>query len=124
MGFVPPCPGGRIGSCREELPVAVLLTAGGPVRLLLVPADGDGLLELAAVAVGALAGLGVDPAGRAVVAPEVVTAALGLTPAESQIAVWLAEGKTVRNIALATGRSEGTVRWHVKHILRKHGLSR
>ena len=66
----------------------------------------------------------VDPASRAVVAPEVLAEALGLTPAESHIAVWLAEGKTVRNIALATGRSEGTVRWHVQHILRKHGLSR
>ena len=66
----------------------------------------------------------VDPARRSVAAPEVVAEALGLTPAESCIAVSLAGGMTVRDIALATGRSEGTVRWHVQRILRKHDFSR
>ena len=66
----------------------------------------------------------VDPARRSIAAPEVVAEALGLTPAESRIAVSLARGMTVRDIALATGRSEGTVRWHVQHILRKHEFSR
>ena len=36
----------------------------------------------------------------------------------------LADGKTVRDIALATGRRESTIRSHVKHMLAKHGLSR
>ena len=66
----------------------------------------------------------VDPARRSAAAPEVVAEALGLTPAESCIAVSLAGGMTVRDIALATDRSEGTVRWHVQHILRKHDFSR
>ncbi len=58
----------------------------------------------------------IDPASAA--------AALGLTPAESRVAVLLAEGRTVRNIADATGRSEKTVRWHVRQIFEKRGISR
>ena len=68
--------------------------------------------------------LAVDPAHRAAVAPELVAAALGLTLAESYIAVSLAQGRTVRDIGLATGRSEGTVRWHIKQIFAKRGISR
>ena len=49
---------------------------------------------------------------------------LRLTPAESQVAALLADGKTVRDIALATGRRESTIRSHVKHMFAKHGLSR
>ena len=53
-----------------------------------------------------------------------VARTLRLTPAESQVAALLADGKTVRDIALATGRRESTIRSHVKHMLAKHGLSR
>ncbi|MYJ72510.1 MAG: helix-turn-helix transcriptional regulator, partial [Rhodospirillaceae bacterium] len=56
--------------------------------------------------------------------PALVAAALGLTPAESRIAVLLAEGNTVRDIAAATGRSEKTVRWHVQQMFEKRGISR
>ena len=49
---------------------------------------------------------------------------LGLTPAESKVAVALAQGKTIRDIMVATGRTESTIRWHLKHIYAKHGLSR
>ena len=51
-------------------------------------------------------------------------AALGLTPAQSQIAVMLAEGRTVPEIARETGRRESTVRWHIKEIFARHGISR
>ena len=51
-------------------------------------------------------------------------AALGLTGMESRVAVLLAEGMSVRQIAAATGRKESTIRSHVKHIFVKHGLSR
>ena len=50
--------------------------------------------------------------------------ALGLTPAESQVAVALAQGQTVHDIAEATERTTGAVRWHLRHIYRKHGLTR
>lgn len=66
----------------------------------------------------------VDPAMRSIVDPGVIGAVLGLTPAESQIAVLLAQNRTIRDIAAATGRSEGTIRWHVKRVLGKLGLSR
>ncbi|MDE0035796.1 MAG: helix-turn-helix transcriptional regulator [Deltaproteobacteria bacterium] len=66
----------------------------------------------------------VDPTTRVVVDPSLVAAALGLTKAESYVAVLLAEGKTIRDIAIATGRTENTIRWHVKRILDKHGISR
>ena len=53
-----------------------------------------------------------------------VAAALGLTPAESYVAVCMAEGKTVREIAAATRRTEGSVYWYLKLIYRKLGISR
>ena len=56
--------------------------------------------------------------------PALVARTLRLTPAESQVAALLADGKTVRDIALATGRRESTIRSHVKHMFAKHGLSR
>ena len=53
-----------------------------------------------------------------------VAATLGLTPAESQVAVWLAEGRTVREIAVATGRKESSIRWHLRHIYQKLAIPR
>ena len=66
----------------------------------------------------------VDPANRTPVDPVMVAACLGLSPAESQVAVLLAQGRTVRDIAAATGRKATTVRWHLKHIFAKLGVSR
>ena len=36
----------------------------------------------------------------------------------------LAEGKTVRDVAVATGRSENTIRWHVRRIFEKRDITR
>ena len=66
----------------------------------------------------------VDPASRVRIDPELVMAALDLTPAESQVAVMLAEGRTPRDIAAATGRRESTIRWHVQKMFVKHDISR
>ena len=49
---------------------------------------------------------------------------LRFTPGESQVAAFLARGMTVREIAAATGRRESTVRFHVKHMFTKHGITR
>lgn len=46
------------------------------------------------------------------------------TRAESQVAVLLARGMTVREVAATTGRRLSTVRSHVKHMFTKHGLNR
>ena len=56
--------------------------------------------------------------------PAVVARTLGLTPAESQVAAWLADGTPVRDIARATGLTEGAIYWHLKQIYRKLPISR
>ena len=55
---------------------------------------------------------------------EVVAAALGLSAAESQVAVMLSEGKTAGDIAEATGRRTGTVKVLTRRAYRKLGISR
>ena len=65
-----------------------------------------------------------DPASQTRIDPAVAAAALGLTGMESRVAVLLAEGMNVREVAAATGRGESTIRSHVKHMFAKHGLSR
>ena len=66
----------------------------------------------------------VDPVDRLGIAPGLVGATLGLSPAETEIAVLLAQGRTTREIAAATGRGYSTVRTHLKHIFAKLGVSR
>ena len=65
-----------------------------------------------------------EPGRRHRIHPEVVAATLELTPGETQVAVWLAEGKSVREMARATGRTEGAVYRHLKQIYRKQSISR
>ncbi|MCY3763195.1 MAG: helix-turn-helix transcriptional regulator [Gemmatimonadetes bacterium] len=65
-----------------------------------------------------------DPGGRIHIDPGLVGATLGLSPVESRVAALLAEGKTVSEIAAATGRKVSTIRTHVQHIFAKHGISR
>ena len=86
------------------------------------PLNGEGTY-LPQSRLGALV-LVVDPARRTVIDQDRVGAVLGLTPAESHVAVSLAQGKTIRDIAAATGRSVTTIRWHLKHIFEKQGVSR
>lgn len=66
----------------------------------------------------------VDPYSQLPVDDALVEAALDLSPAESRVAVLLAEGMTVRDVAVATGRSENTIRWHVRQIFEKQDLTR
>ncbi len=66
----------------------------------------------------------VDPTRRTRVDPALAASGLGLTRMEGRVAVLLAEGRTVREIAAATGRRESTIRWHLRHIFGKHGISR
>ena len=66
----------------------------------------------------------VDPVRGGCVNPDVASDALGLTRMESRVAVLLARGMSVADIAAATGRQESTIRSHVKHMFTKHGLTR
>ena len=61
----------------------------------------------------------VDPWVTISVDPAQVGISLGLTPAESGVAALLAEGRMVKEIAEATGRSPQTIRWFVKRALAK-----
>ena len=63
----------------------------------------------------------VEPGKQPRINPGLVAETLGLSLTESQIAVWVAEGRTVREIATATGRREATVRYHLHQISQKLG---
>ena len=105
--------GSMVVNGRPALPCAVLhVTPVGPVEGEIPPWNVAALVLL------------VDPYGHLPVDNALVEAVLGLTPAESWIAVLLAEGRTVREVAAETGRSEHTVRWHIRQIFEKWGLSR
>ena len=65
-----------------------------------------------------------EPGSMSRLDPALIAELLGLTPVESQIAVWLAEGRSVREIAKALGQTEGAVRWHLHQIYHKQRLSR
>ena len=41
-----------------------------------------------------------------------------------EVAAWLTEGKSVRDIATATGLSEDTLYWHLQQIYQKKVISR
>ena len=56
--------------------------------------------------------------------PEMVGDVLGLTAAETRVAVLLAKGRSVRDIARELDRSENTVRWTLKNVLSKTNSAR
>ena len=66
----------------------------------------------------------VEPGRQQRLDPDVVARTLGLTPAESQVAVSLAEGQSVREMAEATGHTTDAIYWHLKHIYKKRSISR
>ena len=66
----------------------------------------------------------VEPGQPARLDPGLVATTLGLTPAESHVAVGVAEGQTVRELAATTGRQVSSIHWHLKRIYRKLGLAR
>ena len=66
----------------------------------------------------------IDSKQQTRIEPALVGPALGLTPTEAEVAVMLAEGHAVRDIAGKTGRGKNTVRWHIMNIFNKVGVSR
>ncbi|MCY3795964.1 MAG: helix-turn-helix transcriptional regulator [Gammaproteobacteria bacterium] len=97
-------------------------TGPPPLALHVVPVGG-GDAEPGAWPVAALV-LVPDAALAADLDVAAVAEALRFTRAESQVAVLLARGMTVRQIAVATNRGESTVRSHVKHMFTKSGITR
>ena len=94
-----------------------------PRLVLHVNPANDAATESAQVRIGALV-LVVDPAWRLDLEPAQVGELLGLTPAESLVAVLYAQGKSIDEIAVSTGRRRTTIKWHLRHIYDKHHLSR
>ena len=65
----------------------------------------------------------VDPARRARIDASRVATMLGLTASEGRMAALLAEGRSVRDIAATESWSEQYVRWMLKQVYRKLGVS-
>ncbi len=55
----------------------------------------------------------VEPERHLRINPDLVATTLELTPAETHVAVGLAEGKSVRNMAEATGHTTAAIYWHL-----------
>ncbi|MDE0284374.1 MAG: LuxR C-terminal-related transcriptional regulator [Gammaproteobacteria bacterium] len=66
----------------------------------------------------------VEPGLRRRINPGLVAETLGLTPGESQVAVWLAEGRSVEEMARDTGNTRNSIYWHLKQIYQKLYISR
>lgn len=65
-----------------------------------------------------------DPEQRSSLPDDVLTNLFGLTPAESQVATLLAEGKRAERIAGQLGVSPTTVAFHIRNLLGKTGTHR
>ncbi|MDM7923977.1 MAG: helix-turn-helix transcriptional regulator [Pyrinomonadaceae bacterium] len=65
-----------------------------------------------------------DPTGRIPTLQEDLRMIYDLTKKEAEIAILLAEGKTISEISDALGTSLNTVRTHVKHVFGKVGTNR
>ena len=90
------------------------------IKPVSVPQPGYGARHVAALV------LIVEPGRQRRVDPDLVARTLELTRPESQVAVavWLAEGKSVREMAQATGHTERAIYWHLRQIYQKQSISR
>ena len=68
--------------------------------------------------------LAVEPESRAPIDPVRVATLLGLKPSEGRVTALLSEGRTVSEIAADTGFTEGYVRYLLKQVYKKQGVSR
>lgn len=110
------CRGGKRGS----MPIA--RPPGTPLVVYATPqAETGKLLSLERCAARVLLA---EPFSAPRVNARLVSEALGLTPAQGQVAAALAAGGTVASIAKAADRTVAAVRWHLREVLGRLGLSR
>ena len=102
--------------------VTIRRPAGLPHLALHVTPVGDSQWDFPNRRVAALA-MVVLALSRPQVDAALVAEALHLSRAESEVAAGLAQGRTVRDMASATGRQEDSIRYHLKRIYRKRGLA-
>lgn len=105
--------GGSITITRRRVPEPLVLEVRPSMR-----GDADHRGKLGAVVLVA------DPAGAPGTNPALAAALLGLSPTEGRVALALAAGDPVADIARAQGCAESTVRTHLKRIYRKLGIRR
>ena len=65
----------------------------------------------------------VDPENRPRIDPVRLSMLLDLSPSEARVSALLAEGRPVREIAGTTGYKESYVRWLLKQVYKKQGVS-
>lgn len=65
-----------------------------------------------------------EPESQPVIDAALLSAAFGLAPRESELAVLLAGGAKLSDVALALGIGVGTARWYLKRVLEKTGTHR
>ena len=118
VGDALPASGAAVGGSMLLRRSPVLPPFGVHVQPVGVPQPDYGARHVAALV------LVVEAGRRHRVTPDVVARTLALTPGEAQVAVWLAEGKSVRDMAEATGRTEGAIYRHLKQIYQKQSISR
>ena len=82
-----------------------------------------GPVDYGAQGVAALVLVG-EPGSRPRIDPDLLAETLHMTPTESRVAAFLAEGLSIREIAAAMKRQQSSVRAHVKRIFRKQGVDR
>ena len=112
----------RFGGQGESGSMTVKRARVSPRLVLHIHPVSGGRVDARTSRVAALV-LAIDPASRERIDPGTVGAMLGLTPAESRVAVLLAQGYSIADIAARTERGEGTIRWHTKQIFRKRHIS-
>jgi DNA-binding CsgD family transcriptional regulator len=103
-----------------------LSRAGGETSLAVIVSKAPHALQKSAGGSGqSLACLAiVDPNRRSTPAPEVLMELFGLTQAEARVALQIGAGKSVNEIAEASGVKVGTIRSQVISIFGKTGLNR
>lgn len=121
------------GRLAEALPRFGLQSSGGSMTVTRWPSRSRQAVHIVPVShrqndfgIGRVAVLVlvVEPGRRTCLDAELVASALGLTATESEVAVALAAGKSVTDIANEKGQKVSTARFHVKRIHSKLGLTR
>ena len=121
------------GLLADALPKFALQSTGGSMTVMRWPSRSRQVVHVVPVGdrrndfgLGRVAALVlvVEPDRVAHLDAALVASALGLTETESQVAVALAMGKSVTDIANEKGQKVSTARFHVKRIHTKLGLSR
>ena len=112
----------RYGEIPESGSLIVRRPPGSPSLVVYTSPLSSHLIDFGLKSLAALV-LVVDPASRPRIDPTLVAEALDLTPSQSEVAVMLAAGHGIQDIALATGRQPSTVRTLVKQIHRRQGVT-